>query len=133
MNAWRSLALVVLICIAGLGLATLTRQRLIEPADMTAYCDGGASGTICVLRAWIIQTFVHQRIGWFALALAVLATVTAWPSAAALALFAACAGMVLYTTELCAPAALLAMLVFVRDGHPTAPASTSNRAQYPRA
>jgi hypothetical protein len=124
MIAWRALALVTLICIASLGLAALARHRLIEPADVTAYCDGGAGGGLCLLRAWIIQAFVHQRIGWFALALAVLAAVS---------LFAACAGMVLYTTELCAPAALLAMLVFVRDGQAAAPASTSNNAQYPKA
>jgi hypothetical protein len=133
MNAWKSLALGMVICITALGLAALARHRLIEPADFTAYCDGGADGAICVLRAWIIQAFVHQRIGWFALALAVLATATAWRSVAALALFAACAGMVLYTTELCAPAALLAILVFVRDGKAAAAASTSNKAQYTKA
>jgi hypothetical protein len=133
MNGWKSLLWVVLICAAGLGLAALVRHRLIEPADMTAYCDGGAGGALCVLRAWIIQAFVHQRIGWFALVLAVLATVVAWRSLAAVALFAACAGMVLYTTELCAPAALLALLVFVRDGQPVAPASTSSNAQYTKA
>lgn len=133
MNACRSLALALAICIAALGLAALARHRLIEPADMTAYCDGGAGGSLCMLRAWIIQAFVHQRIGWFALALAVLATATAWRSVAALALFSACAGMVLYTTELCAPAALLAALVFVRDGQAAAAASTSNNAQYTKA
>lgn len=133
MSAWRSLALVVVICAASLGLAALARHRLIEPADMTAYCDGGAGGTVCMLRAWIIQAFVHQRIGWFALALAVLATITAWRSLAAVALFSGGAGMVLYTTELCAPAALLAMLVFVRDGQAAALESTSNKAQYTKA
>jgi hypothetical protein len=133
MKGWKSLIWMVLICAAGLGLAALARHRLIEPADMTTYCDSGAGGALCVLRAWIIQAFVHQRIGWFTLALAVLATATAWRSLAALALFTACAGMVLYTTELCAPAALLALLVFVRDGQAAAPASTSNDAQYTQA
>lgn len=133
MNAWKSLVVVVVTCFAALGLAALARHRLIEPADMTAYCDGGAGSALCVLRAWIIQAFVHQRIGWFALSLAVIATVTAWRSVAALAVFAACAGMVLYTTELCAPAFLLATLVFVRDGQAAAPASTTSKAQYTNA
>jgi hypothetical protein len=133
MNAWKLLALVAGICVVSLGLAALARHRLIEPADMTAYCDAGAGSALCVLRAWIIQAFVHQRIGWFALALAAIATVTAWRSIAALALCAACAGMVLYTTELCAPACLLALLVFVRDGHATAPASSNNKALYTKA
>jgi hypothetical protein len=133
MSAWKSLAVVAVVCVVSLGLAALARHRLVEPADMTALCDGGADSALCVLRAWIIQAFVHQRIGWFALALAALATVTAWLSLAVVALFSACAGMVLYTTELCAPAALLAVLVFVRDGQAVAPASISNTAPYTKA
>ena len=43
------------------------------------------------------------------------------------------AGMILYTTELCAPAALLAALVFVREGQPPAAASINSNAQYDQA
>jgi apolipoprotein N-acyltransferase len=130
---WKTLAFALVLSMAGLGLAAAARHMLVEPADMTAYCDGGASSGWCIARTWIIQAFVHQRIGWAALALAVLASVSGWRSAAALALWLACAGMVLYTTELCAPAVLLALLVFVRDGQAAAPASTHNRAQYTKA
>ena len=133
MTPWRTAATVVLICGAALALAAAARHGLIEPADITARCDGGGQGGWCTVRAWIIQAFVNQRIGWAALALAALATVTAWRSVAAVALFVACAGLILYTTELCAPAALLAALVFVRDGKPAAPANVSKSAQYDKA
>ena len=136
MKGLRTAAVVVLICATALALAAAARHGLIEPADVTARCDGGAKEAWCSVRAWIIQAFVNQRIGWAALTLAVIATVTGWRSVAGAALFVACAGLILYTTELCAPAALLAMLVFVRDsrwGNPAAPANISSNAQYDTA
>ena len=136
MTRWRTVVAVVLICATALALAAAARHGLVEPADVTARCDGGARDGWCTVRAWIIQAFVNQRIGWAALTLAALATVTGWRSLAGAALFVACAGLILYTTELCAPAALLALLVFVRDsrlGQPAAPANTSSNAQYDKA
>ena len=129
----RTAVYVVLIGATALALAAAARHGLVEPADMTARCDGGAPDAWCSVRAWTIQAFVNQRIGWVALALAVVATVTGWRSLAAAALFAACAGLILYTTELCAPAALLALLVFAREGQPAAAAKTSSNAQYDKA
>ena len=136
MTGWRTAVVVVLIGATALALAAAARHGLIEPADVTARCDGGAKDGWCIVRAWIIQAFVNQRIGWAALTLAVIATVTGWRSVAGAALFVACSGLILYTTELCAPAALLAMLVFVRDsrwGKPAAPANISSNAQYDKA
>ena len=129
MSFWRAAALVVAIAGSGLALAAALRYGLVEPAEATFRCDSGAQDALCVLRAWTIQAFVNQRMGWCALALAVLATLGQWRYVAGLALFTASAGLVLYTTELCAPAALLALLVFVRDGKPATPASTSINAQ----
>lgn len=85
------------------------------------------------MRSWIIQSFVHQRIGWLALAIASVAMLTGWRLLAGIALFLACAGLILYTTELCAPAALLALLVFVRGGHTVATASSTSSAPYDSA
>ena len=133
MKGLRTAISVVSICAIALALAAATRHGLVEPADMTARCDGGAQEMWCTVRAWTIQAFVNQRIGWAALALALIATVTGWSTVAAAALFAACAGMILYTTELCAPAALLAVLVFVREGQPPAAASINSNAQYDKA
>lgn len=129
MTAGRRWLAAVLICTIALALAAAARHWLIEPAQVSARCDAGAADLWCVIRAWTIQSFVHQRIGWFALGAACVATVTAWRSMAGLALFAACAGLVLYTAALCAPAALLALLVLVREGQPAGAASTSSKPQ----
>ena len=133
MNGLRTALSVVSICAIALTLAAAARHGLVEPADLTARCDAGAQEMWCTVRAWTIQAFVNQRIGWAALALALMATVTGWRTVAAAALFVACAGMILYTTELCAPAALLAALVFVREGQPPAAASINSNAQYDQA
>ncbi len=137
MTFWRNAAFVVLTCAIALALAAAARYGLVEPADVTARCDGGAQDVWCRLRSWTIQSFVHQRIGWAALALALVATLGAWRSVAVVALVAACASLVLYTTELGAPAALLAVLVFVRQragvGNPHVPANTNSTAQYDSA
>ena len=132
MTGWRGVSAIVLMAVTALALAAAVRHGLIEPADVTARCDGGATDILCLVRAWTIQSFVHQRIGWAALGLALVATVTGWRSVAAIALFAACSGLILYTTELCAPAALLALLVFIRKtprGQPAAPANTISKQQ----
>ena len=107
---------------AALALALAARHWLIEPAHLTAHCDGGARDFWCAVRFWVIQTFVHQRIGWCALGLAAFASVVpsrgAALATAALALFAGSGALVLYTAELGAPAALIAALVFVPPGRP---------------
>lgn len=129
MKAWRTWLGIVLICAIAIGLAAAARHWLIEPAALGARCDAGLADTWCSVRWWTIQAFVQQRIGWFALILALLASVGAWRGVAAVALFAACAGLVLYSTDLCAPAALLALLVLLRKRPATVAASTSNSAQ----
>ena len=118
----RTLVFPALACAAALALALAARHWLIEPAHLTAQCDGGARDFWCAVRFWVIQTFVHQRIGWSALGLAAFASVVpsrgAALATAALALFAGSGALVLYTAELGAPAALIAVLVFVPPGHP---------------
>ena len=128
MPAWRTASLIALDCAAALALAAAARHWLVEPAAMAERCGAG-NGAWCLARAWTIEMFVQQRIGWCALGLAIIATAGAWRSVAAIALFVACAGLVLYSTQLCAPAALLALLVFVREPRPAAAASTSSSAQ----
>ena len=133
MKALRTVVWVLLIGTTALALAAAARYGLVEPADMTARCDGGAQEVWCSVRAWTIQVFVNQRIGWAALALATIATLTGWRSVAGTALFTACISLILYTTELGAPAALMALLVFVRDGQTAAPANTHSSAPYHNA
>ena len=126
MNAWLRAATAIAVCALAFSLAASARYLLIEPAHVTFQCDGGSRDAWCTVRSWIIQAFVHQRIGWVALALASAALLTGWLWMAAFALFVACAGLILYTTELCAPAALLALIALVRQGHNDTAASSKS-------
>lgn len=127
MSIKRSIVWVFIVCTSALALAAAARFYLIEPADMRHLCDGGASEARCLIRAWIIQSFVHERIGWVALTIACIATLTQWRSFATAALFLACAGLILYTTELCALAALLSVMVLTRQGHASDQDIVNNR------
>jgi hypothetical protein len=110
--------LLVLWCALALGLAALARYGLVEAGPVTAHCDAGGAGWRCTLRSAVIQAFILQRLGWTALGLAVLAWCISSRSLAAIGLFAACSGLVLYSAELCAPAALLSALVLVPRDSP---------------
>lgn len=129
MSAWRTWLALFLTCTAAIGLAAAARHWLIEPVSLSQRCDAGLADAWCAVRWWTIQAFVQQRIGWFALTLALLASIGARRGVAAVALIAAGAGLVLYSAELCAPAALLALLVFARRRPATLAASSSNSAQ----
>ena len=107
--------------------AAYVRFSWVEAHDVAARCDAGATGLVCALRTWVIQAFIHQRLGWAALALAAVAYAFRSPWAAGMALFLACSGMVLYSTELGAPAALLAALVFAKAGKAATAARLSSK------
>jgi hypothetical protein len=108
---------------AALLLASLARYRLVEPAALTALCDAMPwDSPRCIVRSLTVQAFANGRLGIFALALAVLALLTRWRSAGLIALAAAGAGLVLYSTRWAAPAALLAGLALL-------PATTAGPAR----
>ncbi len=108
---------------AALLLASLARHRLVEPAALTALCDAMPwDSPRCIVRSLTVQAFAGGRLGMFALALAVLALLTRWRTAGLIALAAAGAGLVLYSTRWAAPAALLAGLALL-------PATTAGPAR----
>jgi hypothetical protein len=117
---------VAFLCGLSLLLAAYVRFAWIESSTVAAPCDAGTSSIVCTLRAWTIQAFVHERLGWAALALAALAYAVASPWLAGIALFLASSGLVLYSTQLCAPAALLAALIFANVGQPATAAKLTN-------
>lgn len=121
---WISVAMWCGLC---LGVAAFVRFSWIEATDVAAHCDAGAGGGVCTLRAWIIQAFIHERLGWVALAIAVVAYASASRWIAGAALFLACAGLVLYSTQLSTPAALLAALVFANTGQAATAAKPNNK------
>jgi hypothetical protein len=107
---------------AALLLAGLARYRLVEPAALTALCDAMPwDSATCIVRSLTIQAFADGRLGMLALALAVLALLTRWRTVGLVALAAAGAGLVLYSTRWAAPAALLAGLALLRTAVPGTP------------
>ncbi len=122
------LPLPLLCCGAGLALALFARHALVEPADLTARCDAAPwQDVTCALRTLTVQSFIHHRVAWAALALALLALATRMRWAAALALLIGSSGLVLYAASLSAPAVLLAALVLARPSAGHAPAEGALR------
>lgn len=110
---------------AALLLASLARYRLVEPAALTALCDAMPwDSTTCIVRSLTVQAFADGRLGMLALALAVLALLTRWRTLGLIALAAAGAGLVLYSTRWAAPAALLAGLALLRAAVPGTPGAS---------
>jgi len=100
----------------------LLRHFVIEPAAIAHACDPVPWQGACAARSTLILTFVNQEVGWLALAAGVVATLVRGVRLARLALWAGCAGLVLYSYEPAAVGGLLGLLVLVRAA--AAPAST---------
>jgi hypothetical protein len=110
------------VVLAALLLASLARYRLVEPSALTALCDAMPwDSPPCIVRSLTVQAFANERLGMFALTLAVLALLTRWRTVSLIALAAAGAGLVLYSTRWAAPAALLAGLALLRIAVPGTP------------
>ena len=110
----KRLAAPLLVGTAALLLASAARYGLIEPQAQAAACDPEPWRVGCALRSLVIEAFIHQRLAWLALALALLATGLRSGALALAALAAGAAALVLYSAGLAAPAVLLALLVWVR-------------------
>jgi len=127
---------VVLSLGSGVLLAYGLRHGLVEPAALTHRCEALEASWVCEVRRWTVAAFVHQRLAWVALGLAVLALVArlAHPSRSSLdqtdvrstrapwlvrmgqlarhgALLLGGAGLVLYAADVAALAVLMAVLL----------------------
>lgn len=107
---------VALVAALALSLAAAARLALVEPPGLAAACEATPFSGPCAVRSAIVQSFLEQRIGWFALVAALIALLTRRTAIAMLALVCACAGLVLYSAGPSAPAALLAALALIRPG-----------------
>lgn len=121
MTSIQRCAVAAFIIAMALGLAAGARHGLVEPAHLAAYCDGGGIGVACEVRRLFIQAFVNERLGWAAWALAAIALLTParWRHLRGVAtgatLATASVGLALYTAELCAPAVLLALALWMHE------------------
>lgn len=97
------------------GIFAWGRFALVEPAPMIAACEGSAMQGICFWRQIIVEVFVHQRVGWMAVAAGLLSTVLRWSWLASVAVAAGVVALLLYTAELGAIGLLLGLLVLFRN------------------
>jgi hypothetical protein len=103
------------LALAALAAASVARQGLVEPADLTARCDAAPwSDWVCGMRTLLVQAFIEQRLGWAAVLAGALATLLRWRWLAWLGLVAGSAGLVLYCAGPAAVGALLSVLVCAR-------------------
>lgn len=120
-TGWRarlaeSRTLLLVVVVSALALAMWARHGWVEPADLTARCDAAPwDSAICAARSTVVQIFANQRLAWTAMALAAMATLWRSRGVALVALALGCAGLVLYSAGLSAPAVLMAALVLVRS------------------
>lgn len=95
------------------------RHRLIEPAQVAAFCGSAGGGEpMCILRRAVVAMFAEQRLGWAAMLLSLLALWTRRRALGLLAIAVASAGLMLYCTRYAAPAAVLAALALLPTCRP---------------
>ncbi len=80
------------------------------PRDCTL---ADAPAAACVFKDALVQSFLHQRLGWVSLAAGVLAFVLACRRLAWVGWLTGVAGLVLYSYDPAAVGGLLALLVLV--------------------
>lgn len=91
------------------------RYGLIEAGRLPADCDGARASTLACTGKWLlVQSFLHQRLGWLALALALAAFTFESRRTALIAWLTALAGLVLYNYDHAGVAAMMSLLVWVR-------------------
>lgn len=97
-----------------LGYALYMRYQGIENSTVGIACGAGLDTWLCASRAIVIALFGHSVFGWAAVAVAVLNLLRPSPILFALALAAACLGVVLYNVGLAGFAVGLLLLSFAR-------------------
>ncbi|HRO59594.1 MAG TPA: hypothetical protein PK177_10600 [Burkholderiaceae bacterium] len=111
----RNLVLDVAPALVAGALALALRHFVIEPATIAHVCDPQPWQGWCAMRSTLLQLFVQQRLGWFALAAGVLAFASARPLPVRFALAVGVAGLILYSYEPSAVGTVLAALALPRS------------------
>ena len=103
--------------LAGVVLAAIAlwlRHGLLEAGVLPRDCTlADAPAGACVFKDALVQTFLHQRLGWVSLAAGVLAFVLSSCRLAWVGWLTGVAGLVLYSYDPAAVGALLALLVLL--------------------
>lgn len=98
-----------------LALALAVRYGLFENGVLPRDCLAPGSPELpCVFKTVLVQSFLHERLGWVSLACGVLAFVLACRRAAWVGWLLGVVGLVLYSYDPAAVGAMLSLLVLAR-------------------
>ncbi|MDO5101538.1 MAG: hypothetical protein Q4D91_01325 [Lautropia sp.] len=97
-----------------LAIALALRYLVVEATEVGQACDVTPWEGLCAGRTALILSFRHQELGWVALGIALLATVLRYRTLGLIAVAAGLFGLILYSYEPAAVAALLGLLVIAR-------------------
>ncbi|HRD34488.1 MAG TPA: hypothetical protein PLR02_09550 [Rhodocyclaceae bacterium] len=100
-----------------LAFALVARYGLMESGWLPAECGGSLAEGVqgwCAAKWALIQSFLHQRLGWVSLVAGVLAFAVRSKGLALVGWFTGIAGLVLYSFDYAAVGAMLSLLVLAR-------------------
>lgn len=107
--------------LGALAIAALLRYQVVEPVAIAHHCAPAPWHGWCALRTAVTTAFRHQEIGWVALAVSIAAVVAVAGNARQLArrlaragLALGAVGLILYSYDPAAVAAVLAAVVLAR-------------------
>ena len=103
-----------LLILASLALSIWIRNQLIEQKELAFFCAGGGHTIECKVRWMIEKSFKHLGLGYFALFLGTLSTITRSGFVGLLACMVGMAGLILYCWDYAAVGFLLGALTLTR-------------------
>jgi len=110
----RAINWLLIVGFLSIGYALYLRLMAVEQVSVGLACMGGLDTWLCASRRIVIALFMHSVFGWFAVAVAALNLLRPSLVLFALALSAACFGVVLYSAGMSALAVGLLVLSFAR-------------------
>lgn len=117
MHRYGIAAAVVAAGVAAIASAAAVRYGLIEGGRLPMECGGSLAEGVqgwCGVKWLVLQSFMHQRLGWLSLVCGVAAFVLGRRGLAWAGWVSGLAGLVLYNFELAAVGGLLSLLVLAR-------------------
>lgn len=91
------------------------RYGLLENGVLPRDCLApGSPAAPCAFKAVLVQSFLHQRLGWASLVFGALAFAFGWRKAAWAGWILGLAGLILYSFDPAAVGAMLSLLVLAR-------------------
>lgn len=93
------------------------RYGLLEAGAFPLDCSAALADVAdarCAARWLLIESFLHQRLGWLSLGCGIASSLLRWRTLALAGWYSGLAGLVLYSFDPAAPGTLLSLLVLAR-------------------